>query len=204
LEQHFDKPLDNFFKIYYEGKNLPKYRIRYWKIDDTVFIHTQFISNQIPDVFCAMPLDFTLLNWQNGAAKDSNFVVMNTAPSQDYKIVFAHNHWQLLFDMQTKILARLDFLESPEAIYNYNLPLQLTPNPAHDAVFFNEKKYNISQLNFYDVTGKLHETVSVQHNVINRFGDLQQIDVSHLNRGFYFVEIITSNNLVYYQKLILQ
>ncbi len=205
LEQHFGQSLDTFFRIYFYGKNLPTYKVRWWKKDDTIFIHTEFISNQTPDVFCQMPLDITMRTWQNEYQQDSTFVIMNTKPVQEFKILYPYSLGGFLFDQQIKLLAQRDILQSPEAGYNYDAPLQITPNPAHDEIYFNQKKYNISQLFFYDVTGKLQQTFTLQNaSNDNRYGDLFQVDISNLRAGFYFVEILTNTNQIFYQKLIVE
>ncbi len=204
LENHFGKSLDTFFLIYYYGKNLPTYRVRYWKTDDTIFIRTQFISNLPNEIFWSSPIDITIRTWQHGYQQDSDFVFMNTKPIEDYKIIYPYNLGEFLFDQRTKLLARFDVELSPEAKFNYNSSLQLSPNPTHDEIYFNQKKYNISKLNFYDLAGKLQHTFTIHNSSDSVYGILEKVDVSFLAKGFYLVEMINNNNLIFYQKLIIE
>ena len=129
---------------------------------------------------------------------------MNTKPIEDYKIIYPYNLGEFLFDQRTKLLARFDVELSPEAKFNYNSSLQLSPNPTHDEIYFNQKKYNISKLNFYDLAGKLQHTFTIHNSSDSVYGILEKVDVSFLAKGFYLVEMINNNNLIFYQKLIIE
>lgn len=69
----------------------------------------------------------------------------------------------------------------------------LFPNPAYDIVNITNKNKNITSIQIVDALGK---------KVLDVNDNSNQLNISNLISGLYFVKIKTEDNLIYYQKLI--
>ena len=74
-------------------------------------------------------------------------------------------------------------------IAEYDLTTTLYPNPNNGRFIIGNEKYNIIDVNVYDVYGRLMKTVDVN-------GNSTEIDVSELSSGIYFARITTENGVV--------
>ena len=211
LQSHFEnnlgKSLDTFFRIWYSGKNIPNYKIKWWQNADSVKVHVEFLSNQSENLFWQNKLHFKFITWQNYYEQDSFFEVTNTANAQDFIFRYPYHLDEMQLDIyKTAVLANIELYKSPEAGYNFNAPIQITPNPASNEIFINQKKYGVIEINFIYMTGiiskKYLQNTSIAND--NIYGDLEKIDISNLPPNFYIVEMKTKSGLIYYQKLIKQ
>lgn len=69
---------------------------------------------------------------------------------------------------------------------NQRLKESIFPNPANDKIYFKNIS-NIEKVNLFDMNGKLIKTTKTNDN---------SIDISHLPKGNYVLEIVTDNNRI--------
>lgn len=69
---------------------------------------------------------------------------------------------------------------------NQRLKESIFPNPANDKIYFKNIS-NIEKVNLFDMNGRLVKTTKINDN---------SIDISHLAKGNYVLEIVTDNNRI--------
>ena len=67
------------------------------------------------------------------------------------------------------------------------------PNPAHNEVTINFDASRVKSINVYDISGRLFNIARIERNKLN---------VSDLSNGAYFIQVITTDNRSFTQKLI--
>ncbi len=72
---------------------------------------------------------------------------------------------------------------------NKNLSVIIYPNPATDKVFIkmNEIQGTETQVSIYDISGRL------KLHMIKQFNTTTEIDIQHLNKGIYFIDLRTND-----------
>ena len=70
------------------------------------------------------------------------------------------------------------------SIYNYTSSTLFFPNPSSSYV--NLLSRNTSKINIYNIGGKLVDTIEYPKN---------SIDISHLSKGYYFLEIYQNDKI---------
>jgi len=74
---------------------------------------------------------------------------------------------------------------APLSIDQYtNINLKIWPNPTRETLYFQVERFNVSEVKVYDAMGKLAKSTSGSQ--------IKNLDVSDLNSGIYFVNIIGS------------
>ncbi|MCB0476929.1 MAG: T9SS type A sorting domain-containing protein [Crocinitomicaceae bacterium] len=86
------------------------------------------------------------------------------------------------------------------AEYNEDLnKVSVYPNPATTAVKINiENNYNITSLVIVDMLGKTVKTIDATN-----VNGVKSVDVSNLNKGFYFVKVMNGSNILKSKKLMI-
>lgn len=78
---------------------------------------------------------------------------------------------------------------SPEQLSNstfQQLEMNISPNPASHYINLHlSKDYIVDEIKIIDVTGKL---------IVNEIKNANQIDISNLSKGLYFIEVFSKNN----------
>ncbi|MFM2226269.1 MAG: hypothetical protein RJA07_2471 [Bacteroidota bacterium] len=208
IEQVWGKQTDNYFKIWYEGKEIPEMKIKWFQnAENKLSIKIQFIANQNEELFWAMKLPFRISKYLDGGIRKDSLVYFNfTSNNQTFEINLPEKIDIVYFDPDCWFLVKKDVQHTPEAGFNMVAPIQIFPNPAHNFIYFNQLDFNINKIKFFNSIGTLvYETkVNAQFITPSFSSELGRINIDELQSGFYFVEIITTNGLSYWQKFIKQ
>lgn len=103
-----------------------------------------------------------------------------------------HNSASIYFDFNAPIRTNTtttlisDVATTVQELNDKNLEVDIYPNPAGSQVFVSTNHIQPEGINMYDVNGRL---ILWQKNA-------QQIDISRLDTGIYFVQVIAGNNVV--------
>jgi aminopeptidase N len=198
IEQVWDKNVNTYFKIWYQGKEIPELKIKWYQnTENKLSVKIQFISNQNDELFWAMKLPFRISKYIDGGILKDSLIYFNfTSNNQTFEINLPEKIDIVYFDPECWFLVRKDVQHTPEAGFNTNAPIQIFPNPVHDFIYFNQQQYHITQFKFYDVMGKMvyqtnENSTFISSNFSNTIG---RLDISFLHNGIYFVNIINAEN----------
>jgi hypothetical protein len=130
------------------------------------------------------------------------FIYFRIKPKPGYVIGdIIPNTALIYFDYNPAIVTNTFNTEFVQALGTPQFDLDITaiyPNPAKSSVqIIQNANENIRQVVFYDVAGKIIKRILGYQNS-------QVIDISMLEKGIYFVEITTENNIKTVKKLIAQ
>jgi hypothetical protein len=206
IEEVWGKPIDNFLKIWYQGKEIPEIKIKWFQNStNKLAIKIQFISNQNNEVFWAMKLPFRLSKYiEGGVRKDTLIFLDFNENNQTFEIELNQRIDILYFDPDCWFLVKKVVQLTPEAGFNDNSSLYFFPNPSADYLYFNQNKYNFTSLKFYDILGRLiYETNENTQFINSDFSNtIGKLDIRFLQNGYYDVVITSKQNGVFHQKLI--
>ncbi|MEY2829903.1 MAG: Secretion system C-terminal sorting domain, partial [Bacteroidota bacterium] len=169
-------------------------------------IQIQFDAHQIEPIFWAMKLPFRLSYYTSGGRVDTLIHLNFENNNSTFDIVLNHKIDEIYFDPDCWFLVKKNVQHTPEAGFNDNAEIQIFPNPAHSEIYFNQAKYHITEINFYDIAHRLIFAAPQKNNFIhaNFSENLGIVNIENLPTGFYYIQFKTANQLTYYQKFVKQ
>ncbi|MEN9522199.1 MAG: hypothetical protein RL065_576 [Bacteroidota bacterium] len=206
IEVTWNKKVDNFFKIWYSGKEIPELKIKWFQNKENLLsVKIQFISNQNDELFWAMKLPFRLSKYAEGGVRKDTLIFLNfTSNNQTFEINLNEKIDILYFDPDCWFLVRKDVQQTPEAGFNNSSSFYFFPNPSSQFIYFNQSQFHFTQFSFYDILGRLvYQTDNNSEFITPEFSNsLGRFNVSFLQNGFYSVIITDDKGSVFHQKFI--
>jgi aminopeptidase N len=183
------KDLSSFFNQWIYDEYYPKYTYDYIQDGDfnTVLGILQTQENNGWRSVFEMPID---VKFEFSDGTDTTLVVQNDAVFQTFGFEFTKEISSVTIDPDKWILKNAisgDLnLSVDENILEKSLVIY--PNPVKEFfTIYNSSNSNITSIKLYDVLGRM---------VLDKKGDVKQIEVSHLNGGVLFVEIETEKGII--------
>jgi aminopeptidase N len=207
IENVWGKSVDDYFKIWYQSPEIPTMDIKWYQNSNhQLAIQIQFDAHQIEPIFWAMKLPFRLSYYTSGGRVDTLIHLNFENNNSTFDIVLNHKIDEIYFDPDCWFLVKKNVQHTPEAGFNDNAEIQIFPNPAHSEIYFNQAKYHITEINFYDIAHRLIFAAPQKNNFIhaNFSENLGIVNIENLPTGFYYIQFKTANQLTYYQKFVKQ
>lgn len=185
LEESSGIQLDEFFKDWVYGKGFPTYTLLWSQTNNQLEIEIQQNQSDPSVYFFNMPIPIQL----KGANIDTSIILNPRFSGDQFNININEAIDSILFDPKKWILAKSDVISGLKKETNHKAKVILYPNPT-------KSQLNI-ELN-YDVQIKTIQLMSINGNVISEQNYQSIIDVSHLNSGKYFINLISKEaNYIY-------
>lgn len=189
LKQHLENSsgiqLDEFFKDWIYGKGFPTYTLLWSQANNQLEIEVQQNQSDPSVYFFNMPIPIQL----KGSSLDTNLIIEPRFSGHQFSIMLNEVVDSIIFDPEKWILAKSDVISGLKNDIKNNPEVVLHPNPTK------------SQLNIKlssDIKIKTIQLLNINGKVISEEKYHSIIDVSHLNSGKYFINLISKEtNYIY-------
>ena len=189
LKQHLEASsglnLTEFLDDWYYGQGYPNYQVSYNQNGATTDINIQQTTSHSSVSFFEMPVP---IYFEGPNGEDTTVVLDHTFSGQTFNVSIPFTITNAVFDPEQWILTRNNTITSLAEQRNSSNTVYFYPNPARNIVtieFNNQQTRVIS----YEVLNALGQSIKSSLNK-------NQIDVSSLESGIYFVAITTDQGTI--------
>jgi len=195
LNETSSMDFSEFFDQWYFGEGYPIYDINWVQDNNLLQINSQQTTS-MPQAtpFFKIHMPYKLF-FNDGT--DTTLNLLQETNDMDYTFTFEKPIDSIQLDPEKWVLKKVAFMNTLNE-NSKKLPFNISPNPAHDGLFFHFNKESTKpySLSFFNTSGAL-----VKKQKISFFEN--QVDLSNLSSGLYLLEI-SDGMSPYFTKLIIQ
>ncbi len=187
METISGQQLTEFFNDWIYGEGYPVYNIQVVRSGIHKYQITINQSQSHPSVsFFEMSLPFRFLG-SSGQVFD--VLLDNTSNGQVFEVDTGFDATQVLFDPESDIITKNSTVNANLSVNNLlSEGFEIYPVPAKNYIFLrNTKNTPITAIKLYDISGKLIKTFNK---------NFEKLDLSEINSGIYFLQVIANNKIL--------